>query len=159
MFYQRVQSRLHCPLPFVSSIWYTTGQIVLCFYPSNIGLLWHSVVSIICTVLQEAWACSFKVLFITFGYTRFFRCTLVERRRFHTAIMVYKILHRLSPTYLQDTFKYTTTVTSHVGRNSHRLFVPRSSDHLWQEQSFLYRYASLEFITRILLHCSHSWTI
>ena len=69
--------------------------------------------------------CSFKVLFITFGCTRFFHCTLVERRRFHIAIMVYKILHLLSPTYLQDTFKYTTTVTSHVGRNSHRLFVLR----------------------------------
>ena len=68
--------------------------------------------------------CSFKVLFSTYGYTRFFHCTLVERRRFHTAIMVYRILHRLSPTYLQDTFKYTTTVTSHVGRNRYRLFVP-----------------------------------
>ena len=55
----------------------------------------------------------------------FFHCTLVERRQFHTAIMVYRILHRLSPTYLQDTFKYTTTVTSHVGRNRYRLFVPR----------------------------------
>ena len=55
----------------------------------------------------------------------FFHCSLVERRRFHTAIMVYRTLHYLSPIYLQDTFNYTTTVTSHVGRNSYRLFVPR----------------------------------
>ena len=35
--------------------------------------------------------------------------------------MVYRTLHRLSPIYLQDTI----TVTSHVGRNSYRFFVPR----------------------------------
>ena len=58
--------------------------------------------------------------------TQSFLChTLAERRRFHTAIIVYKILHQLSPAYLRATFNYTTTVTSHVGRNSHRLFVPR----------------------------------
>ena len=39
--------------------------------------------------------------------------------------MVYRTLHRLSPIYLQDTFNYSTTVTSHVGRNSYHLFVPR----------------------------------
>ena len=37
----------------------------------------------------------------------FFHCTLVERRRFHIAIMVYRTLHCLSPIYLQDTFNYT----------------------------------------------------
>ena len=58
--------------------------------------------------------------------TQSFLChTLAERRRFHTAIIVYKILHQLSPAYLRATFNYTTTVTSHVGRNSHRLFAPR----------------------------------
>ena len=39
--------------------------------------------------------------------------------------MVYRTLHRLLPIYLQDIFNYTTTVTSHFGRNSYRLFVPR----------------------------------
>ena len=58
--------------------------------------------------------------------TQSFLChTLAERRRFHTAIIAYKILHQLSPAYLRATLNYTTTVTSHVGRNSHRIFVPR----------------------------------
>ena len=90
----------------------------------------------------------------------FFHCTLVECRRFHTAIMVYKILHHLSPIYLQDTFKYTTTVTSHVGRNSYCLLCREFGPLMARTLSFIYcRYASLEFITRIPLHCSHSWTI
>ena len=54
-----------------------------------------------------------------------FLCHTLAERRFHTAIIVYKILHQLSPAYLRATSIYTTTVTSHVGRNSHRLFVPR----------------------------------
>ena len=59
------------------------------------------------------------------GTQGFFHHTLVECRPFHIAMIVYKILHQLSPTYLGETFNYTTTVISHVGRNSHRLFVPR----------------------------------
>ena len=34
-----------------------------------------------------------------------FNLTLVERRRFHIAIQVYKILKRLSPSYLLSTFR------------------------------------------------------
>ena len=61
-----------------------------------------------------------------------FHHTLVECRRFHTAIIVHKIL-QLSPAYLRETFSYTTTVTSHVGRNSHCLFCAMSRDYIWQE--------------------------
>ena len=41
------------------------------------------------------------------------------------AVQVYRILHKLSPPYLCDIFHYTVDVTSHTGRNTHRLFVPR----------------------------------
>jgi len=51
-------------------------------------------------------------------------CILAERRHFRAAV-VYRTLHWLSPLYLADTFRYATAVTSHIGRNNHRLFVPR----------------------------------
>jgi len=50
--------------------------------------------------------------------------TLAERRRFHTAIQIYKALHHLSPPYLHDTFQYVA-VTGRASRNVHCLFVPR----------------------------------
>ena len=53
-----------------------------------------------------------------------FNLTLVERRRFHIAIQVYKILKRLSPSYLLSTFKSALSVTGRAGRNVHRLYVP-----------------------------------
>jgi len=64
--------------------------------------------------------------------------TLAKRRRFHTAIIVYKILHQLSPGYLRATSNYVTTVTSHVGRNIHRLFVPRVRTN-YGKNSFYYK--------------------
>ena len=71
--------------------------------------------------------------------TQCFLChTLAERRRFHTAILVYRTLHQLSPAYLRETFKYTTTVISHVGRNSHRLFVQRVRTS-YGKNSFYYK--------------------
>jgi len=45
-----------------------------------------------------------------------FKLTLIERRKFHTAIEIYKILIRRSLSYLLDTFK--------VGHSVRRLFVP-----------------------------------
>ena len=51
--------------------------------------------------------------------------TLAERRTFHTAVQVFKILHNVSPTYMRGLFSYATDVTGHTGRNSHRLYVPR----------------------------------
>ena len=51
--------------------------------------------------------------------------TLTERRHFHTAIQVYKILHNLPPSYLNGTFRYAVDKTGHAIRNVHRLFIPR----------------------------------
>ena len=84
--------------------------------------------------------------------TQSFLChTLAERRRFHTAILVYRTLriHRLSPAYLRETFQYTTTVTSHVGRNSHRLFVPRVRTS-YGKNSFYYK-GTPQFTLQLLL--------
>ena len=54
-----------------------------------------------------------------------FQFTLTERRRFHTAIQIFKSLHRISPPYLHDIFQFSKDVTGHLSRNVNRLFVPR----------------------------------
>ena len=60
----------------------------------------------------------------------FLHVSLTERRRYHVAVQVYRILHKLSSPYLCDTFHYTVDVTSYTGRNPHRLFVPRVRTNL-----------------------------
>ena len=59
-----------------------------------------------------------------FARSSAFNLTLVECRRFHTAIQVYKILKRLSPSYLLSTFRSALSVIGHAGRNVHHLYVP-----------------------------------
>ena len=54
-----------------------------------------------------------------------FPFTLTERRRFHTAIQIFKSLSQLSPPYLHDIFKFSIDITGHASRNINRLFVPR----------------------------------
>ena len=49
--------------------------------------------------------------------------TLAERRTYHAGLQVFKILHNISPTYLQDLCSYTIDVTGHVGRDPHRLAI------------------------------------
>ena len=51
--------------------------------------------------------------------------TLTERRQFHAAIQVYRVLHKLLPSYLNDTFHYAVDITSRIRWNPYRLFVPR----------------------------------
>jgi len=65
--------------------------------------------------------------------------TLTERRRFHIAIQIYKVLHHLSPPYLHDTFHDAVDITS---RNIHRLFVPRVQTTL-AKHSFYFRGSQL----------------
>ena len=55
----------------------------------------------------------------------FLHASLTERRRYHVAVQVYRILHKLSPPYLRDTFHYAVNITSHIGQNLRHLFVPR----------------------------------
>ena len=40
--------------------------------------------------------------------------TLAERRRYHAAIQVYRVLHKLSPSYLNTIFHYAVDITSHT---------------------------------------------
>ena len=51
--------------------------------------------------------------------------SLVERRKFHTLIQIFRILHKMAPSYLQGLFKYSSDVTGHPGRNLNRLYVPQ----------------------------------
>ena len=66
----------------------------------------------------------------------FVKVTLAQRRHFHTIIQVFKILHNFVPVYLRDMFKFSVDVTGHVGRNSHRLFIPRMRTTYGQKSLF-----------------------
>jgi len=50
---------------------------------------------------------------------------LTERRTFHTAVQVYKIVNKVSSPYLHGYFSFAVDVTGHPGRNVHRLFILR----------------------------------
>ena len=90
--------------------------------------------------------------------TQGFSCyTLAEHRRFHTAIIVYRTLHQLSPLYSTDTFKCVTTVTLHIGRNSNRLFVPRVRTSYGKNSFLLLGYANLELFKCRHIHCDFSY--
>ena len=67
-----------------------------------------------------------------------FKLTLAERRRFHTATQIYRILHKLSPSYLHSTFSYAVSITGRTGRNVHQLYVP-SMDLNYGKRSLYYR--------------------
>ena len=53
------------------------------------------------------------------------KLTLAERRRYHTAVQVFKSIRKLSPMYLHDQFSNTYDLTGHFGRNQFRIFIPR----------------------------------
>ena len=71
-----------------------------------------------------------------------FSLTLTERRRFHTAIQIFRSLHRLSPPYLHNIFQLSKDITGHVSHNINRLFVPRVFTN-YGKRSFFYRGALL----------------
>jgi len=64
--------------------------------------------------------------------------SLVERRKFHTILQTYKILHQFTPAYLHSIFEYAVDVTGRVSRNLHRLFVPRVRTN-YGKRSLYYR--------------------
>ena len=69
----------------------------------------------------------------------FAKVTLTESHCFHTIVQVYKILYQLMPVYLQDMFTFSENVTGYVGRNSHRLFIPRMWTTYGQKVCFIER--------------------
>ena len=48
----------------------------------------------------------------------------MERRTYHTAVHVFKIVHEIAPLHLHDMFHYALEITGRVGRNPLRLYVP-----------------------------------
>jgi len=68
--------------------------------------------------------------------------SLTERRRFHTAVQIFKSIHQSSPSYLHNIFHYSKDITGHVSRNINRLFVPRVTNN-FGKRSFYYRGAVL----------------
>ena len=86
-----------------------------------------------------------------------FHHTLTERRRFHTASVVYKILHQQLPSYLRDTFKYAVDVTFHAGRNVHRLFIPSVRTTYGKAAwSLLQGCTDMECVGSLIIHSSHT---
>ena len=51
--------------------------------------------------------------------------TLAEQRWYHAAVQVHRVLHKLSPLYLNATFHYAVDITLRTGWNLHHWFVPR----------------------------------
>ena len=52
------------------------------------------------------------------------KLSLTERRTYHTAVKVFKILHKIAPPYLRGMFQYASAFSGRVGRNPLRLYVP-----------------------------------
>ena len=66
------------------------------------------------------------------------RLSQSERRVYHTALQVFKIVNNISPSYLHHTFSFAVDVTGRSGRNQHRLFVPRVRTN-YGKRSLAYR--------------------
>ena len=95
--------------------------------------------TIICAALQTFGEASYSRFNSPPSSTDFSAClTLAERRRYHAVIQVYRVLHKLSPSYLNATFHYATDITLRTGRNLYRLFVPRVRTTL-AKHSFYFR--------------------
>ena len=52
------------------------------------------------------------------SYHSKFPFTMTERRRFHTAVQIFKSLRRISPPYLHDIFQFLRNVTGYVSHNN-----------------------------------------
>ena len=50
--------------------------------------------------------------------------TLTERRRYHTALQVFRSLRQISPPYLHHIFQFSKDLTGCIGRNINRLLSP-----------------------------------
>ena len=67
----------------------------------------------------------------------FVKVTLAERRRFHTAVQVFKVLYQLCPGYLRDWFVFAEAHTGHSGRNNCRLFIPQINTSIGKNDFFI----------------------
>ena len=67
----------------------------------------------------------------------FVKVTLTERRHFHIAVQVFKILHQFCPRYLKDWFVSAEAYTGRSGRNKFWLFVPRINTSISKNGFFI----------------------
>ena len=68
--------------------------------------------------------------------------SLQERRKYHTLIAAYKVIHQTTPSYLHHSLRYASEVTQRTSRNVHRLFVPYIRTN-YGKNSFYYRATTL----------------
>ena len=135
---QRVYSRIHCLINRLRPL------------PADLAKLYRVFVLLILDYCDVVWTPSFVQHFkhLERLHSKFnsppsstdflVHVTLTERRQLHAAIQVYRVLHKLSPSYLHDTFHYTVDITSHTGQNLYCLFVPRVRTTL-AKHSFYFR--------------------
>ena len=69
------------------------------------------------------------------GYPVFY--SLVEHCKFHTLMQIFRILHKMTPSYLQGLFKYSIDVTGHPGCNSNCLRVPQAQTNYGRQSLYL----------------------
>jgi len=62
----------------------------------------------------------------------------MERRRFHTAVQVFRVIHKFFPTYLRDRFINAAAYTGRSGRNKDRLFISQVNTN-FGKNGFFYR--------------------
>ena len=67
-----------------------------------------------------------------------------ERRRFHTAVQVFKILNKLCPSYLRDWFINAEAYTGRSGCNRDHLFISQVSTNIGKSGLFLSWNSDLE---------------
>jgi len=87
------------------------------------GLHYHPSYSFMHLTFSVICAYSLFKYFIISSF--YFKLTLMKRHRFHIAVQVFKVIHRLCPAYLRDWFVYTEVYTRHSGRNKYHLYIPQ----------------------------------
>ena len=114
-------------------------------YQSKENLYWYkpALYQVSCLALYQSKHCTrASIVPLPALYQSKFSFTLVERRKFHTAIQIFKSIHQKLPSYLHNIFHYSRDITGHIGRNINRLFVPRVNNN-YGKRSFYYRGAMI----------------
>ena len=97
------------------------NYIVFLCYPFWITVMWYGHHHL-CSTLNT-WRGFIQGSIVHLYSTDFSACmTLAERRQYHAAIQVYRVLHKLSPSYLNAKFHHAVDITSRTGQNLYHLF-------------------------------------
>ena len=85
--------------------------------------------------------------------------TLEQRRKYHTATYVFKVLNKLSPPYLCNTIELSIHKTCRSLRNDHRIFIPFVKNKHSQKQLLLSRGSYMEFLTPVPVLITYSVSV